>query len=79
MHTSKCQNLIEARSLPVESVDSCSMKFHVALVNMHLLWSTLSEYGINDLLRVMLNGMQDFQHPPMTNDGEEAHIIRSAL
>ena len=79
MHTSKCQNLIEARSLPVERVDSCSMKFHVALVNMHLLWSTLSEYGINDLLRVMLNGMQDFQHPPMTNDGEEAHIIRSAL
>lgn len=37
------------------------------------------EYGINGLLRAILNGIQDLNVPLMNNGRQHRHIVRSAL
>ena len=54
MHSDKYRHSIEARSLPIESVDYCSVLLPIALVDIHPL---TCEYGIKGLLRVILNCM----------------------
>ena len=61
MNTSKNRNSIEAGLLLLENVDYHSMISPVAVVDIHLL---SCEYGINELLRVILNGMQDLKAFP---------------
>ena len=56
MYTKKCQNWIGAGPLSINSVDCRSFMSYVVLINIHPL---PFEYGINALLRVILNGMQD--------------------
>ncbi|GFS61099.1 hypothetical protein TNCV_4956081 [Trichonephila clavipes] len=53
---SKYRNLIDLRSLPIKNVDYHSVIPSNALVEILLL---SNEYGINGLLRFMLDGMQD--------------------
>ena len=56
MHTSKCQNSIKAGSLPVKNVDYRSVMPLVALVDSQPL---SCDYGINEFLRGVQNGMQN--------------------
>ena len=70
MHTSKCRYLIEAGFLPSKSVDNHSLISPTALVDIHL---QSYEYGINGLLRFILNGMQNL------NAWEDKHIVKSTL
>ena len=56
MHTIKCRNSIWKRLLLMKSADIHSMVLFISLVDTYPL---LCEYGINTLLRVTLNGVQD--------------------
>ena len=61
MHTSKYRNSMEARSLPIVSVNFRPVISPVAHVDIHPL---SCEYGINTLLRVILNDTQDLNALP---------------
>ena len=56
MHTNKCRKLIKAGSLPIVTVDYSSPISSITPSEIQpLSW----EYGINGLLKIILNGMQD--------------------
>ena len=61
MHTTKFRNLILAGSLSFESVDYRFTIPSIALFDIH---SLSCEYGISELLKVILNSMQDFNALP---------------
>ena len=56
MHTRKNRNFIEPGLLPIKSVDYRSIISPIALNDSHLL---PHEYGMNVLLKIILNEMQD--------------------
>ena len=58
MHTSRCRNSIETRSLPIESVDYRFVILPVTVVDIHRL---SCGYDINGLMSVILSDMQDIK------------------
>ncbi|GFX59680.1 hypothetical protein TNCV_3754451 [Trichonephila clavipes] len=69
MLTSECRNSIQAEFLPISCVDYCSVISPFALVEIQLLY----EYGINGVLRGILNGMQNL------HAREDRHIVKLVL
>ena len=61
MHSSKCRNFTETGLLPIKSMNYHSVISLIALFDIH---SLSCKYGINGLLYVKLNNMQDLNTLP---------------